>query len=117
MSKRISKLREQINGHLAGIRVSPEGSEVGAWHRAEYQRLRQIQLDMYKERKPLPAAVEQARDARWRHFGAMGQVRLGLGAVEMIARLPTASDEAKQQAVTVAGQLWNLLTLLQTRKT
>lgn len=65
---------------------------------------------------PERARYEQQRNARWRHYGAIGQLRWALITVHYMDRLTTATDEAKRLAVEAEAAIERLINSLTVRK-
>lgn len=91
-------------------------SAVYEWHKAECVRLWKEIVTRFASRPKPSQAVKDARDRRWRHYGAMGQIYWSRTAVSYIARLPTATEETKRLAQETELMLDKLLTSLKNRK-
>lgn len=65
---------------------------------------------------PVSEPVARRRNARWRHFGAVGQTRWAIISISYITRLETATDHSKQLAEEATQVLTKLLNSLSDRK-
>lgn len=64
----------------------------------------------------LKPEIERERNARWRHFGAVGGVKNASLHCRAIIDLPTATDETKQLAYQATQLLWKLQESMKERK-
>ncbi len=59
---------------------------------------------------------KSARNARWRHYGAIGQARFAEITISAIVTMPTATEEAQSLAARISHDLAQLVKLLKTQK-
>lgn len=121
MPKKPSKtqlLHRQLSMHYRAAEAASECPTVLAWHKAQIETLTRQLKDLYADmdKHPLPEAVARARDACWRHFGAIGQLRHAQAGIRAITGLETATDEAKDYSSGLSQRIDKLIYLLGVRK-
>ncbi len=93
--------------------MKEENPRIYEFHRAEYQRLRQIVLEHEARQKPLPLAVRESRDRRWARYGTLGSLAFAKTCIQSTRhRRLGAGEEVQQLAIRIEQDLEQLINLL-----
>ncbi len=117
MPRKLSKIQEihRKMGVHASILMLPETPKtVKEFHKTCWETLRAQMMEYYKNKKEVSPEVAKARDARWRHFGKIGQLRWAQTSIRYLGSY--AGDDIAKLITEIDDKLTQLINLLSTRK-
>lgn len=114
-----SELFHQLRLHNIMMTEAKDSPFVLAFHQRRWNEIRAELVEHQAKlaaRKQPPAHVAEAARARWRYYGAIGQLHMARTCVQYIPNLPAANTEAKNLAVEIEQMLFKLISILSERK-